>query len=103
MTTHDAAIRRHNGTASNDPDAVGTGFCPHGSYNASAILFDNLAAGRSDRIAVLSPAGDFTYAELAGLAGRIGNALLALGLRRGERVLLLLDDTGIYPAAFFGA
>ena len=30
-------------------------------------------------------------------------ALLSLGLTRGDRVLLFLDDTPAYPAAFFGA
>ncbi len=35
--------------------------------------------------------------------GRWGNALLSLGLVRGDRVLLFLDDTPVYPAAFFAA
>lgn len=34
-------------------------------YNASAILFDNLTAGRGARVAVTGPAGTRTYAELA--------------------------------------
>ena len=72
-------------------------------YNASDILFHNLAAGRGDRLAVTGPAGRRTFAELCVDAARWGNALLSLGLVRGDRVLLFLDDTPVYPAAFFGA
>ena len=32
-----------------------------------------------------------------------GNGFASLGLKRGDRVLLFLDDTPAYPAAFFGA
>ena len=72
-------------------------------YNASDILFHNLAAGRGDRLAVTGPAGRRTFAELSADAARWGNALLSLGLVRGDRALLFLDDTPVYPAAFFGA
>jgi benzoate-CoA ligase family protein len=84
------------------PGAVEIGFsCPE-RYNASAILFDNLAAGRSDKVAVTGPAGQRTFAELARDAERFGAGLLALGLQRGDRVLLFLDDTPAYPAVLFG-
>ena len=72
-------------------------------YNASEVLFQNLAAGRGELLAVTGPAGQRSYAQLVADAARWGNAFLSLGLSRGERVLLLLDDTPIYPAAFFGA
>jgi benzoate-CoA ligase family protein len=83
--------------------ATEIGFSIPERYNASAILFQNLTAGRAERLAVTGPAGQRTYAELASDAAQWGNALLSLGLTRGDRVLLLLDDTPIYPAAFFGA
>jgi benzoate-CoA ligase family protein len=87
-------------------DALGAreiGFDMPQRYNASAILFDNLAKGRGGRVAVTGPAGTRTYAELCEDAARFGNALLHLGLTRGERVLLFLDDTPAYPAAIMGA
>jgi acetyl-CoA synthetase len=85
------------------PGTLEIGFvCPERT-NAGAILFDNLAAGRGARCAVTGPAGTRTYAELCAEAERYGAGLLSLGLRRGERVLLFLDDTPAYPAAFFGA
>jgi benzoate-CoA ligase family protein len=87
-------------------DAAGTreiGFALPERYNASVILTDNLAAGRGSRTAVTGPAGTRTYAELAQDASRFAACFLSLGARRGERVLLFLDDTPAYPAALFGA
>jgi len=87
-------------------DAPGTleiGFSVPERYNASAILFDNLSQGRANRIAVTGPAGTRCYADLCQDAARFGHALLSLGLKRGDRVLLFLDDTPAYPAALFGA
>lgn len=72
-------------------------------YNASEILFQNIAKGRGDKLAVIGPAGQRTYAQLCGDAGRWGNAFLSLGLARGDRVLLCLDDAPAFPAVFFGA
>ncbi|MBO6560108.1 MAG: benzoate-CoA ligase family protein [Nisaea sp.] len=72
-------------------------------YNASSLLFDNLAQGRGDKIAVFSDLGTRTYSELAEQACRFGNGLLSLGLMRGDRVLLLMADTPAYPAAIMGA
>jgi benzoate-CoA ligase family protein len=87
-------------------DAAGAreiGFFIPERYNASAILFDNLGAGRGERTAVTGPAGSRTYIELAADACRFGAAFLSLGAKRGDRVLLFLDDTPAYPAALFGA
>src|SRR5580692_6210297 len=72
-------------------------------YNASRILFDNLAKGRGDRLALTGPAGSRSYAELCAEACRWGNGFTSLGLKRGDRILMFLDDTPAYPAAFFGA
>ena len=79
------------------------GFAVPERYNASRILFDNLTVGRGERIALVGPAGRLSYAELCAEAARWGNGFLALGLKRGDRILMFLDDTPAYPAAFFGA
>jgi benzoate-CoA ligase family protein len=83
--------------------AAEIGFTVAERYNASALLFDNLGRGRGPHLAITGPGGSRTYAELCGDAARYGLALLNLGLTRGDRVLLFLDDTPTYPAAFFGA
>ena len=79
------------------------GFAIPERYNASRILFDNLAKGFGDRPALIGPAGARSYNELCAEASRWGHGLQSLGLKRGDRVLLFLDDTPAYPAAFFGA
>jgi len=85
------------------PGAHEIGFDVPQTYNASRVLFDNLAQARGDKLALIGPAGTRTYAELCAEACRWGNAFASLGLTRGDRVLLFLDDTPAYPAAFFGA
>ena len=79
------------------------GFAISERYNASRILYDNLAAGHGDRPAVIGAAGRRSYAELCADASRWGNGFHSLGLRRGDRILMFLDDTPVYLAAFFGA
>jgi benzoate-CoA ligase family protein len=79
------------------------GFAVPEQYNASRILFDNLARGNGARTALTGPAGKRSYAELCAEAARWGHGFLSLGLKRGDRILMFLDDTPAYPAAFFGA
>src|SRR6201998_1552687 len=83
--------------------AAEIGFTIPEHYNASALLFDNLDRGRGTHLAITGPGGGRTYTELCGDAARYGLALRNLGLTTGDRVLLFLDDTPTYPAAFFGA
>jgi len=79
------------------------GFTIPDRYNASRILFDNLAKGRGEGLALTGPAGSRSYAQLCAEACRWGNGFSSLGLQRGNRILMFLDDTPAYPAAFFGA
>ncbi len=72
-------------------------------YNCSRILYDNLAANRSGKTAILCGERRVTYGELCAAAARVGNGLAAMGLGRGSRVLLLMNDTPEYVAAIFGA
>ncbi|MBM2847852.1 MAG: benzoate-CoA ligase family protein [Anaerolineales bacterium] len=75
----------------------------HDRYNASAILDDNLAAGRGDKVAIYVGDEKYTYRQVAELANRTGNALKELGAEMESRVLMLLLDTPQFPATFFGA
>ena len=88
---------------SDSPGAREIGFALPERYNASRILFDNLSQGRGDRTALTGPGGIRSYAELCAEACRWGHGFQSLGLQRGDRILLFLDDTPAYPAAFFGA
>lgn len=72
--------------------------------NLAAQLLDrNLAAGRARRPALLWPGGGWSFAELTRASNRAGNALKAMGLRRGDVVLLRLpfDPGGV--ACLLGA
>jgi benzoate-CoA ligase family protein len=86
-----------------NPGAREIGFSIPERYNASRILFDNLTHGRGERIALTGPAGTRSYAELCREAAQWGHGFQSLGLKRGDRILMFLDDTPAYPAAFFGA
>ncbi len=85
------------------PGAREIGFAVPARYNASAILFDNLARRNGDRPALRGPGGTLTYDALCRSANRAGNALTSLGLARGDRVVMICDDTPLYPAFLFGA
>ena len=71
-------------------------------YNASVIVDRNLEAGREDKVAIYSGDDEVSYGELARRINRFGHALREeLGVRREDRVLLVLDDTPAFPTAFF--
>lgn len=74
------------------------------SRNASTLIDGNLEAGRADRVAIITATNEtVTYAELHRLVCRVAAGLAELGVRREDRVLLVLDDTPAFPAAFLGA
>ena len=79
------------------------GFAVPDRYNASRVLFDNLVLGRGDRAALTGPGGTRSYSQLCAEACRWGHGFMSLGMARGDRILMFLDDTPAYPAAFFGA
>lgn len=75
-----------------------------GAFNATAELLDrNLAAGRADKVAFADPARQLTYGALAAETRRFANLLRRLGVRREERIALLMLDTVALPAALLGA
>jgi benzoate-CoA ligase family protein len=72
-------------------------------YNASLLLDRNLEAGREDKAAILCGDESVTYSELFARACGVGAALQELGIERGERVLVVMDDNPWLPAALLGA
>lgn len=73
-------------------------------YNAAHDLLErNLTAGRGERIAFIDDRGSCTYAELSRRVNRFASGLIALGVRREERVLLCMLDTIDWPVAFLGS
>ncbi len=60
-------------------------------------------AHRPAKVAYIDDAGSLSYGALAERIRRTATGLLACGLRREERVLLLMHDGNDWPVAFLGA
>ena len=62
-----------------------------------------LNAGRAEKAAYVDDHGNLSYGALADRVRCCAAALTALGVRREERVLLLMQDCNDWPVAFLGA
>jgi benzoate-CoA ligase len=71
--------------------------------NVSQVLDRQVEAGRGAKDAFRAPDATLTYDELRRQVNRMGRLLRELGVRREDRVLLVLDDTTAFPIAFLGA
>ena len=74
---------------------------PPTQFNFARHLLE-LNAGRAAKVAYRDDDRTLTYGELSDRVRRFAAALGALGLRREERVLLLMHDTVDWPVAFLG-
>lgn len=70
-------------------------------FNFAEHLFA-LNRGRADRVAYIDDRGPLRYGELEARARRLAGALHAAGVRREERVLLLMHDSHDWPVSFLG-
>jgi benzoate-CoA ligase family protein len=82
------------------PESVGA--VPRDYNFAADVLQNNLAAGRADKPAYIDGRRSLTYRQLADRVARFGAALRGLGIRREERVMLVMLDTIDWPTAFLG-
>src|SRR5271163_1341036 len=74
------------------------------TFNVATHFVDrNVQEGRGAKVAIECGDERVTYRQLLENTNRVGNALLALGVRPEERVLLLLLDTPEFLYSFFGA
>ena len=72
-------------------------------FNATTFFVDrHVAEGRGARVAHRVRGRTVTWADLAGAADRWGNAAAQLGIEIENRVLLVLDDSPAFVAAFWG-
>ena len=75
-----------------------------GSYNAVTWLLDrNVEEGRGDKLAFTDTVSELTYGELQQQTRRVANMLRRLGVRREERVAMIMLDTVDFPIVFLGA
>jgi benzoate-CoA ligase len=75
---------------------------PPAQFNFARHIFD-INAGRTSKTAYIDDRGQLTYGELADRARRMATGLLAQGVHREERVLLLMHDCNDWPVSFLGA
>jgi 4-hydroxybenzoate-CoA ligase len=77
---------------------------PSGSYNAVTWLLDrNIDEGRAGKLAFTDTVSELTYGDLQKQSCRVANMLRRLGVRREERVAMIMLDTVDFPAVFLGA
>ena len=74
-------------------------------FNVAVPFIDrHLGEGRGAKAAIRTVHGEtVTYAELAERVNRAGNALLGLGLKPGDRVLMVVKDCPAFFYLFWGA
>ena len=73
-------------------------------FNVATHFIDrHIKEGRGDRIAIECGEDRVSYQQLFERVNRAGNALKKLGVRREERVALVLVDTPDFAYCFFGA
>jgi len=75
---------------------------PSEQFNFAQFLLERNAA-HGERPAFIDDAGTLTYGELDQRVRSLAAGLRSLGLRREERVLLLMHDCNDWPVSFLGA
>src|SRR6187200_1778948 len=74
------------------------------SYNAVSWLLDrNVDQGRGSKLAFTDTVSEMTYGGLQQRSRRAANMLRRLGVRREERVAMIMLDTIDFPVLFLGA
>jgi 4-hydroxybenzoate-CoA ligase len=74
------------------------------SYNAVTWLLDrNVDEGRGGKLAFTDTVSELTYGALQTQSRRLANMLRRLGVRREERVAMIMLDTVDFPVVFLGA
>ena len=69
---------------------------------ADYFLDDRIREGRGNRVALRTASGQVTYAQVSRTSNRIASLLTEAGCVPGDRVMIALPDTPLYPAALFG-
>jgi benzoate-CoA ligase family protein len=74
------------------------------NYNVATAFIDrHIGEGRGAKVAIHTADSSVSYAELAANVDRCANALVKLGLKRGERLLMVVKDCPAFFYLFWGA
>ena len=96
-------MKDHSVAIDKGASPTGLAFAPN--FNVAVSFIDrHVAEGRGAKVAIRTHAGrDVSYGELARETNRTGNALKALGLKSGDRVLMIVKDCPEFMFLFWGA
>jgi len=73
-------------------------------FNVAREFIDrHLDEGRGDKLAIRSLHGDVTYRQLVAGVNRCANLLVGRGIKRGDRVLMVVKDCAEFFYVFWGA
>jgi benzoate-CoA ligase family protein len=73
-------------------------------FNIAEYLIDrHIGEGRANKVAIWTTDRQVTYAELLHSVNQFGNALVNLGLARGDRILMVAKDSPEFFFLFWGA
>ncbi len=73
-------------------------------FNSAVPFIDrHLEEGRGNKVAIRTEHGEVTYVKLAKRVNRCGNALKSLGIRPGERMLMVVKDCPSFFYLLWGA
>jgi acyl-coenzyme A synthetase/AMP-(fatty) acid ligase len=87
-----------------------SGPLPPSHFNMAQYVVGRAAEATPDKVALIvldaadaPPAEAWTYGEIEDAVLRAAGGLLALGLQRGDRLLIRLENTSAFALLFFGA
>jgi benzoate-CoA ligase len=73
-------------------------------FNAADYFIDrNIRQGRGHKVCVYTEHRNYTYNDIQKMVNKTGNAFRELGVRIDDRVIMLILDSPIFYAVFFGA
>ena len=74
------------------------------AFNMVSLLLDrHMEKGRGDRIALYHKDQKVTYQDLYDMTNRAGNGFARLGVKKGDRVVIMMYDSPEWIAVFLGA
>ncbi|BBO88700.1 AMP-binding protein [Desulfosarcina ovata] len=81
-----------------------SGFKLPDTFNMASLLLErHLTGNQAERTAIIYKDDIISYGRLGSMANQIGNALGNLGVKHGDRVIILLHDRPEFIALFLGA
>src|SRR4029453_5691796 len=72
------------------------------SWESYGKILEDKAALNAGRVAVLTEPEQITYDQLDARGNRVGNALAALGLTKGDKVCVMLPNNPEFLSAWWG-